>query len=242
MNETSILAVGKTGAGPILRVYNITRVSSPIVVREYEFPPTWKNAVVGFAPNGSPRSDSSLPPDTLFYSAPDARVIVITARSTPSAPGQGHIRHPLCNWLVTKEVLFRYMPRKTGSRVAWNQWAQCCLIKDLSEFPLVRTPYVLGTRVVYLESGINYPGRQPLPVQLHSIEFPPFSDGSTRTISKWMWNGTNAQLAPVEGHRPIPPTSTNGLNVEDIRLTEDNIVLFLVSLKLKTFDSSKMRI
>lgn len=213
-----------------MSLYNITHVSTAAMLREYALPEAWKNSVIGFCPNTSPKSPFSVSADALFYAAPENRIVVLSATPDPLA----HSRNPLCNWLFIKESYLKYPgSRRDPSQVAWSQWAQYCLIKDIgSSITRIRGPYVVGTRVVYLELEQGLQRGSPSTARLHAVEFAPFADSTTSL--PWFWAGSRAMLIPSETSRSIAPATTEGLHVEDIRITEDNIILFTVRLFLYT--------
>lgn len=219
-----ILAVTKKGGTPMLLVYDVSSVASARLIREYELPETWKTLNIGFASNTSPPSDSSASSDALFYPAPETRVVLITATSPSRSSYQiGG------NWLFIKESYFKYQSRKGGLRVSWSQLAQSSVIRDLGNTAaLIRGPYIVGARVVYLEMGHGRTG-----ARIHSIDFAPFSSPSAEPRGPWVWTGPSSFLVPSDTVQTIPPSTLDGLPVEDIRVTEDNIVLFFVSLSPK---------
>lgn len=223
LDGSRLLAINQKGGIPILSLYNISRVSAVTLVREYELPDTWSEAIIGFSPNSSPNSDNASSSEALFYNAPENRVLVLTAR--PSSRSS----HTPSDWLFIKEAYFRYPSRKDRLRVTWNQLAQYCLIRDLSRSTgLVRGPYVVGARVLYLETGASQ--RSHGSARLHAIDFAPFPDSSIPPAAAWTWIGPRSLLVATESSRSIPSATVDSLKIEDLRVTEDNIVLFLVSI------------
>ncbi|KAJ7577005.1 hypothetical protein C8J56DRAFT_377590 [Mycena floridula] len=217
LDQDHLLTVSNKGPSPTLSLYSVTHVQNMVLVREYELPEAWRKSVIGFCQNGSPKGDFGTPHDALFYSSPEARIVAIVAK--PS----GHSRSSLCNWLFVKESYLKYLSTRKdrsrmSSRIDWNTWAQFALIKDMGiMYSRVRGPYLVGSRVVYLET--EHAGR------LHVIEFSPFADASTPPA--WFWNGPRASLVPSETSRSISRMTLEGGRVEDIRVTEDNITLFM---------------
>lgn len=199
------------------------------VEREYELPERWSNAVIGFIQNTAPLTDNSASLEASFYPDPSTRILVITAR-TP-APDTGH--HSVCNWLFINESYFRPTSRRDRLSVAWDQWKEYCLIKDVSSSMAIPSPCVIGSRVLYVESGLQRDptrgsyssGHAP---RLTIIDFAPYPDASCHSDSVWSWVGKRSLLVPNETTRSMPSKTVDRLNIEDIRVTEDNIVLFLV--------------
>jgi hypothetical protein len=193
-----------------------------VVLRQYELPSTWNNASVKFCPNRSPRLPSST---ALFYSDPANRVLVVAAN--PSVKGASPR-----NWLFIQEGYFRSAPsRRDRLVVPWSHWGQCCVMKDLSRSrAAIRGPYAIGSRVVFLESE---PGQRTLssgpPVSLSLIEFAPFPENPARLHPSWSMIGPRSTLFPSETVRQLPASTVEHYAVDDIGVTEDNVVLFLVS-------------
>lgn len=193
--------------------------------REYELPDAWSNAIIGFSPNTSPIADRSSSSEAMFYPDPSHRVFVLTARSPPEAGV-----HPTRNWLIINESYFRPTSRKDRLKVPWNQWNQYCLIRDIS--PSVRGPHVMGNRVLFAESasvhsgGTHLSGYAP---RLNVIDFAPYPDSECRQSRAWSLIGQRSVLVPNESSREVPPKTVDGRRIDDMRVTEDNIILFLVS-------------
>ncbi|KAK7061062.1 hypothetical protein VNI00_000797 [Paramarasmius palmivorus] len=60
--------------------------------------------------------------------------------------------------------------------------------------------------------------------RLHVIDFSPFADGNDDPAN-WVVVGPKAGLVPSEYGKSIPTATVDGLPVEDMCVTEDNIVL-----------------
>lgn len=229
MNENFLLVVKRSRGLPVLNIYNIFDIGAVTVEREYELPGHWGNAVIGFAHNTAPLTDNSASSEALFYPDPSTRILVITARSLSLDAG----RSPFCNWLFINESYFRPTSRKDRLNVPWDQWKEYCLIKDVLSSTQMPGPCVIGNRVLYVESD---PGR-PLNRGGHSsgyasrltiIDFAPYPDASCHSNSVWSFVGKRSLLVPNETTRPMPSKTVDRLSIDDIRVTEDNIVLFLV--------------
>jgi len=147
-------------------------------------------------------------------------VISLTARSRQP----GH--HPY-TWLFVKESFFRYSVSHYSSKVAipWAKWDAFTILKDMAGG--IKGPYVVGARAIYLEV---LPGKTP---RMKLIDFPAMPDANiaAAAVQTLSWAGKKAGLIPVEKSMRIPEDFSKGTTVEDIRMTEDNIVVFLVRLR-----------
>jgi hypothetical protein len=63
---------------------------------------------------------------------------------------------------------------------------------------------------------------------LNIIEFAPYPDSANREERAWSLLGHRSLLVPNELSREIPPKAADTFTVEDIGVTEDNLVLFFV--------------
>ncbi|KAJ3905004.1 hypothetical protein F5879DRAFT_800567 [Lentinula edodes] len=229
LDETYLFGVSTKSGSAIMSLYNVSKVASISVVREFELPETWSNTIVKFLPNTSPRSDISQSSDALFYAAPETRVFAIS--STPAAIS--HSGYYPINWLFLKESYFRFPSRKDGFRVSWRQWGRYCLIKEIDVPPsAIRGPCVVGTKVFYVENALAHSSRSPTPssrsTRLRVIDFSPFAEPDEFPRG-WTFVGPRASLFPIESRRSIPSSSVDGLPVEGLDATEDNVILFLES-------------
>ncbi|KAJ7937523.1 hypothetical protein B0H13DRAFT_1852492 [Mycena leptocephala] len=161
---------------------------------------------------------------SLFYSDPASRVLVMTAKPLAKHSSSASPR----NWLFINEGYFRGAPsRRDRLEVPWRSWGQYCLIKDLSRSrAVVRGPYTIGSRVVFLESEKTLAGSA---ASLDLIEFAPFSDSSTRLNPTWSMMGPRSTLFPSETAPHLPSNTVEHYAVDDLGVTEDNIVLFLTT-------------
>ena len=208
------------------------------MIREYELPEAWSNSSIGFCPNTSPRTDIAAASDALFYPDPATRILLLTVKHThhPTASAS----HPQRNWLFINESFFGPPSRRERVKVSWNHWSQYCLIRALPPTTaFIRGPYITGTRVLFLDSSpAHHSNRGPVsgnggsdsPARLNIIDFSPFPDISIRSSPTWTWIGQRTTLVPSETARHLPLSTVDYLNVEGIRVTEDNIVLFLVRI------------
>jgi hypothetical protein len=195
-----------------------------VVLRQYELPATWNNSTIIFCANCSPRLPSA---SALFYSDPANRVLVIAAK--PASIKSSSSASP-CNWLFINEGYFRGAPsRRDRLVIPWSVWGQYCLIKDLPRSrTLVRGPHAIGSRVVFLESESGSRAGSSS-ASLNLIEFVPFPDTPARLDTSWPVVGPRSALFPSETVRRLPSSTVEHCAVDDIGVTEDNIVLFLVS-------------
>ncbi|KAJ7446780.1 hypothetical protein FB451DRAFT_1054920 [Mycena latifolia] len=223
LDEDLLLVLCKRGASlPILNLCSISNIANMVVLRQYELPGTWNNSVVKFCPNRSPRLPSSA---ALFYSDPVNRVLVIAAQPPDKRSSVASPR----NWLFVPEGYFRAPSRRDRLVVPWGHWGQYCVIKDLSRSRnSVRGPYAIGSRVVFLESE---PGPRSLSsgpaVSLNLIEFAPFPENAVPLHPSWSMMGPRSTLFPIESARRLPSSTVEHYAVDDIGVTEDNVVLFL---------------
>lgn len=228
LNENYLLVVKRSRGLPVLNMYNIFDIAAVTVEREYQLPEHWSNAVIGFNQNTAPLTDNSASSEALFYPDPSNRILVITARTPPLGASHSLFR----NWLFINESYFRPTSRRDRLSVPWDQWKEYCLIKDVSPSALISDPCVIGSRVLYVESdsGRN-PSRGGHPSgcasRLTIIDFAPYPDASCHSNSVWPFVGKRSLLVPNENTRSVPSKTVDRLSIDDIRVTEDNIVLFL---------------
>ncbi|KAG5638138.1 hypothetical protein H0H81_001657 [Sphagnurus paluster] len=219
LNENRLLVVRRSRGLPVLSIYNISNIGAVAIERDYELPEAWNRSIIGFGPNTSPVTDQYPSADAMFYPDPSKRVLLLAVK-TPSPAGGPSIR----NWLIINESYFRPTSRKDRLRVSWYEWSQACLIRDV--YSSVRGPYVNGNRVVYLENP-SRSSRGTAAPRLNIIEFAPYPDSECLQSRAWSLAGPRSVLVPNEITREVPHKTVDGRQVEDIRLTEDNIVLFL---------------
>ncbi|KAJ7255495.1 hypothetical protein B0H12DRAFT_535058 [Mycena haematopus] len=213
LDEDLLLVVCKRG--PMINLCSISNIANMVVLRQYELPGTWNNAIVTLCANDSP----PLPPvSALFYSDPAHRILVVSAKPTPKSSS--------CSWLFINEGYFRAAPsRRDRFAVPWSVWGQYCLIKDLWRSGIaVRGPYVVGSRVVFLEPQVRARGGAGT---LNAIEFLPFPENPARLDASWSMVGPRSALFPSESARRLPSSAVEHYAVDDIGVTDDNIVLFL---------------
>ncbi|KAJ7642766.1 hypothetical protein DFH06DRAFT_1427499 [Mycena polygramma] len=214
LDQDLLLVLCKKGnSPPIINLCAISDIKTMVVLRQYELPGIWNTSTISFCPNCSPRLPS---PSALFYPDPANRVLVIAAKpSVKSGPR---------NWLFINENYFRAAPsRRDRLVVPWSVWGQYSLVKDLSRSrALVGGPYAIGSRVLFLESE---PGPRS---SLHLIEFAPLPDNPTaRLDASWSVVGPRSALFPSESTRRLSSSTVEHYAVDEIGVTEDNIVLFL---------------
>ncbi|KAJ6498311.1 hypothetical protein DFH09DRAFT_1052021 [Mycena vulgaris] len=224
LDEDHLLVLCKKGTSlPILNLCSISNIANMVVLRQYELPGTWNNSSVKFCPNRAPRLPSST---ALFYPDPANRILAIAAQPPVKRSSSASPR----NWLFIQESYFRGSPsRRDRLVVPWSYWGQYCAIKDLSRSrTTVRGPYAIGSRIVFLESE---PGPRSLasapPISLNLIEFAPFPESAARLHPSWTMIGPRSTLFPSETARQLPSSTVEHYAVDDIGVTEDNVVLFL---------------
>ncbi|KAK7025202.1 F-box domain-containing protein [Favolaschia claudopus] len=216
LDEELLLVVCKRGnSAPIINLCSIANIANMVVLRQYELPSALHDSTITFCANNSPRQPSST---AQFYSDPAHRILVFSAKPSPKSGSR--------NWLFINESYFRGAPfRRERLVVPWSVWGQYCLIKDLSfrSRTTVRGPYAIGARVVYFESesGSSRAGT------LHSLEFVPYPDAPARLDASWSVVGQKSGLFPSEVVRRVPSSTVEHNAIDDVAVTEDNIVLFL---------------
>lgn len=227
LNPNYLLVVKRSRGVPVLNIYNISKIDAVTVEREYELPELWMNSVIELIPNTAPLADEASSPEALFYPDPSIRVLVISAKT----PVMGSA--PARNWLFINESYFRPTSRRDRLRVPWKQWSEYCVIRDLSPSTVIRGPHVISNRVLYIESDAvrssSRGGGYVSAPHLNIIEFAPYPDSANRAEHAWSLLGPRALLVPNELSREIPAMTP----VEDIGVTEDNVVVFYVRLGFK---------
>ncbi|KAJ7334240.1 hypothetical protein DFH08DRAFT_880598 [Mycena albidolilacea] len=214
LDEDLLLVLCKRGSSaPIINLCSISNIANMVVLRQYELPGTWNNSTITFCANYSSRLPSA---SAMFYSDPAQRILVISAKPSPKSSSR--------SWLFVNEGYFRYAPsRRDRFVVPWSVWGQYCLVKDLARSrTAVRGPYAVGSRIVFLEceSGASAGC-------LKTIEFAPFPDDPARLDPSWSVVGPRSALFPSESARRLPSSTLEHYAVDDIGVTEDNIILFL---------------
>ncbi|KAF7356500.1 F-box domain-containing protein [Mycena venus] len=213
LDDELLLVLCKRGSSaPIINLCSISNIANMVVLRQYELPGTWNTWTVSFCANNSPRLPSA---SALFYPDPANRILVVAARPFPKSSS--------CSWLFINEGYFRSAPsRRDRLVVPWSTWGQYTLVKDLSRSrTTVRGPYAIGSRVVFLDSESG--GR----TSLNLIEFAPFPENPARLDASWSVVGPRSALFPSESARRLPFSTVEHYAVDDIGVTEDNVVLFL---------------
>jgi hypothetical protein len=205
----------------VVNLYNVTSLSKIIIEREYELPPHWANAELAFAPNVSLTGDAPSPPHALFYADPDVRVLLLSAKQVNGSK----------EWLIINESYFRPTSRPDQQLVLWANWSRYCLMKTLPAYPVTHNAQIIGNRIVFLESEAASGGRVRQQ-RLRLIEFPAYPDPRNDSRgTNWIHIGQRSVLIPNETIKDISSYSALGAGVDSISATEDNIVLFLVSIR-----------
>lgn len=190
------------------------------IEREYELPAIWTNSILRFERNVSSNADISTLPTAIFCSDPSARIVLLSAKS--ERPDEA-----LLHWMFISESFFRPTSLEDRRTVPWGYWKQFCLIRELHLGSLVGSPQVVGSRVAYLEKDGTRSATQCRTL-LKIVEFAPYSGLPLPSPKAWFLLGKYSVLRPSEYQRDFSSSTTNGLVVENIFATEDNIVLLLV--------------
>jgi len=223
LNPYFLLGVRKIHNRVALYLYNISDMGKVFIEREYELPAIWTNSIMRFGCNISPNADISIPPTAIFCSDPSARIVLLSARS--EGPDEA-----LSHWMFISESFFRPTSLEDRRTIPWGYWSQFCLIKEFQPSSLVGLPQVVGSRVVYLEKDGSRSAAGHCRTRLKIIDFAPYSDLPSPSPKAWSLLGKYSILRPGEYQRDFSATTTNGLVVENIFATEDNIVLLLVGI------------
>ncbi|KAF9497118.1 hypothetical protein BDN71DRAFT_1481884 [Pleurotus eryngii] len=238
LNETCMLVSAKYHGRPALNLYNITDVANVTNMRDYELPEVWANAAITFSSNSSPPSDAVANPDALFYPDPAARLLMLNVNLSGASNTRqsGHAKGPSV-WLFANESYFRPpTSRRDPVRVSWKHWSQHCYIRNVQPSPFLRGPHVVGTKALYLDAepvqlSRNEMGSRPATIpRLVLIDFKPFSDPAKAPAKTWTMGGKTT-MVPYESTRDIPYTTIDNLNIDAVRMNEDNIVLIMELLQ-----------
>jgi hypothetical protein len=127
------------------------------------------------------------------------------------------------NWLIFPERLFTWS-WISGQSVSWNDWSQYAIVRNTSTTRIVGKPAIVGTKVLYLDQDSS--GAK---MRINSIAFMPYSETAETTQNMWDFIGRRTPLVPSEARKEIPAVNGMGCKLQDLRATEDNIVLLYVS-------------
>ncbi|KAF6761681.1 hypothetical protein DFP72DRAFT_1151471 [Ephemerocybe angulata] len=194
-----------------IHLYNVSNLGNVIIEREYELPRHWAGANMAFAPNVSLTGDTPSPARALFYADANTRITLISAQQ----PGDANAQR---QWLLINESYFRPTSRPDRQFVPWTEWCNYSIMKNVPAFPLIRDVQIVGNRILYLESDALSGGRAS-ENRLGLIEFPAYPDPRNAF--------ERSVLVPTESFKEISSRITQGVGVDSIAATEDNIVLFL---------------
>ncbi|KAF9038470.1 hypothetical protein BJ165DRAFT_1531560 [Panaeolus papilionaceus] len=223
LDSTRMLGVGKLHGKLAIHLYNISDMRRISIMREYDLPPVWTNAVMRFAQNTAPNSRLSSASRAMFYTDPDSRVLTLTAQVP--GPNGGAI-----HWMFIDESFFRFTLNADRQTVPFSYWNQFCLIKELRGTQIIGSPQVVGNRVVYLERDDSRADRGGERLRLGVLNFSRLAEPQPPSSKQWTLIGKYSALRVSEGSREFSHSVTNGLAVKDIRATEDNIILILDKL------------
>ncbi|KAF7770426.1 hypothetical protein Agabi119p4_6400 [Agaricus bisporus var. burnettii] len=230
LDQDHILAIETIKDTPSLIIYHIKNVQQPTAKRQLQLPDDWKNWQISFHQNDAPMNDPPRSSSALFYSDPSRRVLMLSARP----PAQANS----VQWMIFPERLFTW-PWIRGQSVAWNDWSQYAIVRNTSVTRVVGKPAIVGTRVLYLDQDSS--GTK---MRINSIAFMPHSATAETAQNMWDFVGKHTPLVPSEARREIPAVNGMGCRLQDLRATEDNIVLLYEStngqtpIKILTFGST----
>ncbi|KAF7308425.1 F-box domain-containing protein [Mycena chlorophos] len=201
LDEDLLLVVSKRPA--VMTLFSITHLAHMGAIRQYELPPQWvaSNHVINLHANAASRSPI---PGSLFFPDPANRIVVIEGISKTRSS---------TSWLFIQESYFRR--RRDPPVVGWGVWGLHCAIKEFKNKHKVGAPYPVGGRVVYLVGAAT----------LNVIEFASFPENPPRLDASWSALGSG--LFPSETARRLPLGTVEQYAVDDLGVTEDNVVLFL---------------
>ncbi|CAK5283123.1 unnamed protein product [Mycena citricolor] len=204
----------KGGHAPVLNLCDISDIATMSVIRQFELPPMWAHLMIEFCSNDSLYRPT---PGALFQSDPVNRLLALAAKPVQSVSGNSQ-----SSWMFVNENYFRDAPmRRDYPLVPWTNWSQFVTVKDLSQHQgQLGRPFLVGSRVVYLEY------MRPT-TYLKIIEFAPFPDASVRPDPSWVVMGLKSGLIPSEAKRRLSSSTTEHYGVDDISISDDNVVLFL---------------
>lgn len=218
LDQDHILVIETISDAPYLFVYYIKNVQQPVARRQLQLPDAWRNWLINFHRNDAPMADPPRSSNALFYSDPTRRILMLSAR--PSAQAKA------INWMMFPERLFTW-PWIRGQNVSWNDWSQYVIVRNTSTTRIIGKPAVTGSRVLYLDHDSS-----GMKVRINSIAFLPHSESAETSQTMWDFVGKHTPLVPTEARREIPAINGMGSKLQDLRVTEDNIVLLYVSVAL----------
>lgn len=198
---------------PYIALYDLPEVPKMGVKAQFMLPAEWNKQLVEFAQSASPKWDSRVSSNALVIPAPEWSMLVLTTKPK-AGPGAGQ------KWCYVPESFFRFLPRRKVTAIPWKDWSHVCRpITNVSNHTYVFAgPHTVGSKVVYVD---YYEKAKRLCV----IDVSPFHplEASIDT-SKGQHDERHRKIGEFpETHRAISS------RVEDLRVTEDNIVLVLVS-------------
>jgi hypothetical protein len=216
LDEDHVLVIEKLHDMPSLMVYNIKDVQQPTAKRQLQLPDTWRNFSINFHRNDAPMRDPPKSSTALFYSDPARRLLVLSAR--PS------VHDKPINWMILPEALLA-SSWIGGPSVSWNDWCQYVIVRNISNTRLVGKPALMGSRILYLDQDSS--GTK---MRINAINFAPHSEKPETSQAMWDFVGKYTPLIPTEARREVSPVDGHGSKLQDLRATEDNIVLLYVRM------------
>jgi hypothetical protein len=198
-------------------------------LRVYKLPETWKAlSSIDIRPNLSPIDGTRMTSGTYFYPDPSGRIAVVSVDFNLNEIPVGHSQHIV---LVLEESFLRPAMRNEPTVLAWSQWGQRCLLRNISD--RVYSYSVIGRRLILLESVEDTISPRS---RLRAIEFNPRSIGYTQSNlgsqPAWACSSRGTTLSShIQSGKTPPRVRSNSIDVDDAFMfgaTEDNLVLFHV--------------
>lgn len=204
---------------------------SLLPLRAYKLPEIWNSICsIDIRPNISPSAENRTTPGTLFYHDPSTRILVVSIKFNPGAVPAEHSEHIM---LIFQESFLRLSLHNHASVLAWSQWGQHCLLRDISDEAFEFS--VVGRRLVQLET-IGGPGS--LKRRLRFADFNPravnWAHGSPGYHPAWGRSGRGTTLTNDAQSTGLLPHgrcySMDMPKINKFSATEDNLILVEVSL------------
>lgn len=215
LNERKLLSLSRTSGRSTLNLFDITDLHNMIEERRYELPLEWARHSIQFCANTSPANDLPGSSPAVFYPDPSCRMFGLKVN---------HSSGREVDWVFMKESLFTSPSHKDRSpKLPWSHWSNNCIVRRVD--PAVTWgPCINGSRVVYLSHNKRHGHGERLS-RLKLIDFCGHSDSAAR-VGSWSFVGCRAMVWPNESQRDLRPSE----EVEEVRLAEDNILVYYVRL------------
>lgn len=218
IDERTLLGITRgSDSVPMLVLYDVPKVPQLAIKARYVLPAEWLRHSVEFAKSASPKWSTRASSNALLLPSAEWNMLVLTAKFRP---GPGHDQM----WTCVPESLFRASPFRKGQTIAWREWgALCTPINNVSPHTYVLAgPYIVGSQVAYLE----YVGKTK---KLCVVDISPFYPlEASIDSSKGQTANQERERYRRAGQFPQSEQQVSS-RTEEVRITEDNIVLILVS-------------